>query len=462
MSDLFASLTSAARALQAQQVGLDVVGQNIANVNTAGYARRQVDLASVAPADPLSAGGGVDVIGIRSTRDQMLEARLRLERPAEGKESALADTLSVVQTALGSAGASIDASLDSFFNSWSDLSQDPTSSTARQAVLTQAQSLSQSFNEMAGRIEDVRSQADTGIRSAADDINQLASRIAALNDSIAKAGGAGSMSASLQDQQGEAIKSLSALVDVAVLPNQTGGVDVSFANGRPLVIGVNAYKIDVGNNAQGMATLSSGGTDVTDEISGGRLAGLLDARDVAIPGYLTQLDTIASTLVQQVNAQHAAGRDLDGAPGGNVFVPLASPAGAAAAMTVDPALASNPRLLAAASSTGSTGDNANARQLAELRDARLFAGGTGTFTDAWADLTYSVGQDSATAVAEQKSRQEIVTQVEALRDAVSGVSLDEEAMMMMKFQRAYEANARYFTTIDSAITTLMNMVGTTA
>jgi flagellar hook-associated protein 1 len=459
MSDLLASLTSAARALQAQQTGLDVVGQNIANVNTAGYARRQVSLASVAPSDNRSAGGGVEVTDIRATRDEFLERRLRLERPAEGRESALADTLSVVESALGSSGSSVDASLTAFFNAWSDLSQDPTSSTMRQAVLIQAQSLTTGINEMAQRFQDVRLQADDGIRGAVDGINQITQQIANLNESIARAGGAGPMAASLQDQQSEAVKSLSELVDVDVLQNETGGVDVSFANGRALVIGVNAYRVDVSRDASGLAALQSGGSDVTREISGGRLAGLLDARDVTIPSYMDKLDAIAYTLASRVNAQHAAGFGLDGTPGGDVFTPPGSQAGAALSLSVDAGLAANPRLLAAASSS-SAGDNGNARQLAALRDARLFGGGTGTFNDAWADLTYTVGQDSATAVAEQKSRQEIVTQIESLRDAVSGVSLDEEAMMMMKFQRAYEANARYFSAIDSAITMLMSILNT--
>jgi flagellar hook-associated protein 1 len=457
MSDLFASLTMAARALQSQQVGLDVVGQNIANVNTAGYARRQLDLAAVPPTDRRSAGGGVEVSTIRAIRDQFLERRLRLERPAEGRESALADTLSVVEAALGSSGSSIDASLDEFFNAWSDLSQDPTSSTMRQAVIVQSTALATAFTAMSDRLKDVRKQADDGIRGAVGDVNQLVQRIAALNDSIATAGGTGPMSASLQDEQGEAIKALSELVDIDVLPNKTGGADVSFANGRALVIGVNAYPIDVGSNSEGMAVLSTGGMDVTSEISGGRLAGLLGARDVMVPKYLSQLDTIAFTLAQQVNGLHRSGFDLDGNPGGDVFQPLATVSGAAAALSVDTLLAGSPRLVAAASAP-TAGDNGVARQLAALRDARVF-NGTGTFNDAWADLTYSVGHDSASAVAEQRSRGEIVTQIESLRDAVSGVSLDEEAMMMMKFQRAYEANARFFTTIDSAIATLLNMVG---
>jgi flagellar hook-associated protein 1 len=457
MADLFGSLTMAARALQAQQVGLDVVGQNIANANTAGYARRQLDLGAVPPADNLSAGGGVEVTTIRAIRDQFLERRLRLERPAEGRESALADTLSVVEAALGASGSSIDANLDDFFNAWSDLSQDPTSSTLRQAVIVQSSALATAFNDMSARFHDVRRQADDGVRGAVDDINQLVQRIAALNDSIARAGGTGPMSASLQDEQGEALKALSELVDVDVLQNKTGGMDVSFANGRALVIGVNAYTVDAATNVEGMAVLSSGGADVTSEISGGRLAGLLAARDVVVPKYLTQLDTIAYTLAQQVNSLHQGGFDLDGNPGANVFQPLAAAAGAASALKVDAALVANPRLVAAASAP-TAGDNGVARQLAALRDARVF-NGTGTFNDAWADLTYAVGQDSATALAEQESRKEIVAQVESLRDAVSGISLDEEAMMMMKFQRAYEANARFFTTIDSAISTLLNLVG---
>lgn len=457
MSDLFGSLTMAARALQAQQVGLDVVGQNMANVNTAGYSRRQLELAAVPPNTVLSAGNGVEVSTIRAVRDQFLERRLRLERPAEGRESALADTLSVVEAALGSSGSSVDASLDDFFNSWSDLAQDPTSSTLRQGVIVQADAVASAFRDMAGRLEDVRQQADDGVRGSVDDINQLVSRIAALNDSIARAGGDGPISATLQDEQSEAVKNLSELVDIDVLANKTGGVDVSFANGRAMVIGVNAYQVQVTSNATGMAVLWSGGTNVTNEISGGRLAGLLEARDVAVPKYQKQLDTIAFTFANAVNSMHGTGHDLNGNTGGNVFQPPPTLAGAAAGLQVDTALAADPRLVAAASSSSGS-DNGMARQIAALRDASLFAG-TGTFNDAWADLTYAVGQDAASAVAEQRSREEIVTQIESLRDSVSGVSLDEEAMMMMKFQRAYEANARFFATIDSAIATLMSLVG---
>jgi flagellar hook-associated protein 1 FlgK len=104
MSDLFSNLSMASRALTAQRMGLDVVGQNIANVNTAGYTRRVLDLAAVPPYDPHSAGSGVEIEGVRSVRDRLLDQRLRVEQPAEGMETAIAEGLSVVEATLGESG----------------------------------------------------------------------------------------------------------------------------------------------------------------------------------------------------------------------------------------------------------------------------------------------------------------------------------------------------------------------
>src|SRR6187455_2372166 len=101
MSDLFSMLHVASRALDAQRYGLDVAGQNIANVNTPGYARRTVDLTPVAPDAPGTAGRGVDVAGIRSLRDRLLERKLGQEVSAQQREAVLASSLSVVETALG-------------------------------------------------------------------------------------------------------------------------------------------------------------------------------------------------------------------------------------------------------------------------------------------------------------------------------------------------------------------------
>ena len=121
------------------------------------------------------------------------------------------------------------------------------------------------------------------------------------------------------------------------------------------------------------------------------------------------------------------------------------------------AIIGNPSLVAAGSVANTPGDNTVARNLANLRDAKVLAGNTASFGDAWSQIVYRVGQDASTAKGEMESRSEVVRQIENLQDSVAGVSLDEEAAAMMRFQRAYEANARYFSVINQALDVLMNL-----
>jgi flagellar hook-associated protein 1 FlgK len=139
------------------------------------------------------------------------------------------------------------------------------------------------------------------------------------------------------------------------------------------------------------------------------------------------------------------------------FQALGSSAGAASAMALNTAVVADPSLVAAGGVAGVPGDNTQARALAGLRDARPLNSGTTTFGDFWTELVYDVGQDRKIAQSEQKTRGEVVRQIENLRDSVSGVSLDEEAAGMMRFQRAYEANARFFSVINQTLDTLLSM-----
>jgi flagellar hook-associated protein 1 len=462
VSDLFTSLTSASRALDAQRYGLDVAGQNIANVNTPGYARRTVDMVAVAPDSPGNAGRGVDVVSIRSLRDRLLERRLGQEVSAEQRQTALVNSLSVVESTLGTPGKSIDLSLQQFFNSFSDLSQDPTSAVARQQVVLQGANLASQFRGMAARLEDGRRNTDLDIRGAIEDVNDLTERISALN---ALMGSPSSQSVlHLQDEQAQLVRQLSELVDINVVTREEGGVDISIGNGRPLVVGNTPYTVIAASTApSGYAALTVNGTTVTSEITGGRLGGLITVRDTNIPDYLDTLDALAYEVVTQVNTLQTAGFDLNGNPCGGgppvvekwFFEDLSSASGAAAAMVVDAAMLADASRIAAAG-IAVAGDNQTARAMAALRDARVLNGNTTTFSEGWSQLVYRVGRDTKSARDEQATRAAIVGQVESLRDEVSGVSLDEEAMHLLKFQRAYEANARFFRIIDESIETLLN------
>ncbi len=455
MSDLLTGLASAARALDAQSLGLEVTGQNIANINTPGYSRRTVQFAEVPGHGPTSAGSGVTATGVKASRAPLIEAQLRREQPAQGREAALAATLSRVDATLGSPGSSLDASLTSFYASFSALASDPGSGVARQQVAVQGQSLAGAFNDVAGRLQSAQSDANKDILADVDQINTLAAQIASLNASLTTAGGSNE---STRDQIGSALSSLSQLIDIGVVTQDDGRADVSVGNGKALVVGGNAYTIATTPAAvTGLADLTIGSATITSEITGGAIGGSLSARDVLIPGYRSRLDQLAYGVATTVNAAHQAGFDLSGAPGGDFFAAPAAVAGSAASLAVSASIVANPSTIAAAGAPAA-GDNSNARAIANLAAATLPGLGTNP-VDTWGGLVYRVGTDAAVASQEQASRDEVVSQLTTLRDQVSGVSLDEEASNMMKFQRAYEANARYFSAVQTSLSTLMQLLG---
>jgi flagellar hook-associated protein 1 FlgK len=206
-----------------------------------------------------------------------------------------------------------------------------------------------------------------------------------------------------------------------------------------------------------MASIIAGGTAVDDEITGGRLGGLLRVRDALLPDYQTQLDTLAQTIADEFNALHEAGFDQTGAAGGPLFTLSTTPpdvTGAARTFALSSAIDADPRLIAAGATTDA-GDNEQAKALSALRDSRVMASGTATLTEAWGQLVFTVGRASAAASQEADTQEAIVTQLDVLRDQVSGISLDEEAMQMLKFQRAYEASARYFSAVNQTLDVLL-------
>jgi flagellar hook-associated protein 1 FlgK len=251
---------------------------------------------------------------------------------------------------------------------------------------------------------------------------------------------------------------MSELADVSVLHRADGAVDVTVAGGYALVVGASSYGVEMTPQPpSGFVTLSLADYDITGQLTNGRIGGLVELRDSSIPGYQSRLDQLAYDVATAVNTAHQAGFDAGGAAGGAFFTPPAAVAGAAAALSVSAAVQGDP-LLVAASGTGASGDNQTARAIAALRDAPLASGATATGAEAWASLVYNVGADVRATDVSSGTRDQIVRQLQRLRDQQSGVSLDEEAANLMRFQRSYEASARYFTVIVDTLDTLMGMV----
>jgi flagellar hook-associated protein 1 FlgK len=454
MAGLLDSLSIAAGALNAQRLGLDVAGQNLANINTVGYSRRMLMLGELPSTDFYNAGRGVEVVGVRALRDLFVEAQLRGERQGAGHDAAVIAHLANLESTLGVPGTALDARLTGFFDAWSALANDPSSVVARDGVVRQAGELAEAFHALNDRLDATQRSIDADLGGSLAEINALSAQVARLNAEIIKDGPGVE---TLRDERGVALNRLAELADIRVLPRNDGGVDVTLPSGRALAIGSNAYALTAAAGGSGLLAVSLEGVDVTAELTGGRVGGLLYTRDTLVPGYRAQIDQLAYDLAVEVNAAHAGGFDANGAAAGNLFVPPGGVAGAAAAFAVDAGVLADASLVAA-SATGAVGDNGVARGIAALRETRFGAGGTATPAEMWAQFVFRVGSDVALARAHEASRANVVRQLETLQAQTSGVSLDEEAANLMRFQRAYEANARYFTTIVDTLDTLMQMV----
>ena len=208
MSGLLDSLRSASRSLDAQRLGLDVAGQNLANVNTVGYTRRTLLLAELPPTDFYNAGRGVEVVGIYAHRDVFLDARIRREQQGEAFDAAVVDGMTSLEAAIGRPGTSLDAQLTAFFDAFANFANDVRSTAARQDVIAQGQALADGFHGVATALQTSQRDADLTLRGYVTEVNSIAAEVALLNQRIGATVGDTN---ALQDERGVLLSRLAEL-----------------------------------------------------------------------------------------------------------------------------------------------------------------------------------------------------------------------------------------------------------
>ncbi len=453
MPDLTTALSIAVRSLLANQGALETTTNNIANANTAGYSRqRPIFLES----DPVTLAGitygnGVDLQKVESIRDSILELRIANETQREGKLDALVSGLQRVEPMFTGTGGDIADQLTKFFNSLDQLSTNPLSVPLRQAVITAAGNLANTFHNLAANVQQQRSNVDLNVEQTVLKINTLTSRIAKLNSEIRSLENVNQEASAFLDQRTEAIRQLSQLVDVSLITTESG-ITLTTASGTALVAGSTSFDLDTRIDASGVQHVFAQGSDITNTLSGGQLSGLIQLRDESLPSILSDLDGLAAGLATSLNAAHHAGFDLNGNAGVDLFVPPpASGAGAASAMTVN---ISDPALIAA-SSDGSAGSNGNLANLAMVRSHAVI--GSQNPVDFYSNLVFRIGNEIANGSAEQDASSLILQQLASQRSSVSGVSLDEEAANLIRYQSAFQAAARVVTTINEMFDAAINL-----
>jgi flagellar hook-associated protein 1 len=451
-------LNSGRSSLIAQQRALRVNGNNIANVNTPGYARQRAVLQSV----PTSAGGGVRVSGVEQVVDRFVETRLLGQSSTAAGASARRDLLENVQNLFPVGDASVNGAVQDFFAAANELSAHPEDLAARNELLNRAESLAGKLRSSAQGLGAVQREADDRVTANVADANSILKRVADLNRSIAlEEGTTGSSANELRDQRRAALGDLANLVGIRTVEKDDGSVDVFTRTGVSLVSGGDAKQLGARlGTSVGLdgAPLHDVGVVAPDDSliplgsdPGGEIGARLVVRDDDVPTHAAALDAIATTIRDAVNGVQTdpAGRDLDGLVGSALF------AGTGAAdLTV---ALTDPRGIAAAQSTDPN-DNANALALTNLQSVTFAGLGGQTISDAMGTLQTDVGASVRDATDAEAVQDGLLANVQAQRDAVSGVSLEEEFTDLIRFQRAFQAAAQLITVGDNMLQELIGMV----
>lgn len=464
MAGLNNLLNVARDALTAQSYGLNVTGQNIANASTPGYVRR-VALLETQNLGTQS-GGGVRAAGLNRVTNDFIERR---ENQATGTASAATtrdQTLASVEALFNDgAGTGLGSALNDVFASFSALANNPNDSTTRANVLAAAGAFTDRANQLGNTLAQTQIDLKQQAQDTVDQVNQRAQEIAKLDMQIAQATMQGDDASDLKDQRTQKILNMSGLINTHTFTDGSGNTVVQVA-GATIVDGQHARTLSLDlNSTDGSLKLlvdqpGGAGSEITQFLTGGKLAGIKEARDKDLFDVSQKLNTLVFDVASAINTQHALGVGADGGTGRNLFDIGATSNNAARDLRVSIDVFDHPERIAAANSVFSTpGGSDNAVALSKLFDTQIVFGNTKTVAQAYGDIIGGIGSTRANSQRDVETQNAILTQVQSMHQSESGVSLDEEMVNLTKFQNAYQAASKMIGVADQLMQTLLNTVG---
>lgn len=457
MTDIHSILDIGRTALLAQQKAIDITGRNIANANTPGYTRQRVTFSNQGPT---ALSQGVVGVDIERVYDRYLETQLRNALQSTGRWDSQQSGLERIEILFDeSSGTGLSQRLNAFFNAWTDLANLPSGPVERSQLLARSRELVTLFNGTSANLSQLQRQTNSTIENTVARVNTIASQLAELNGRIRQGDLSGSETNTLKDARLQLLKELSEKIDVMGHENADGTLSVALTSGSPLVVNTQFMQLDtvpgMGPFQDAIVWVDSQGytTSITDQIGNGELKGLLDIRDQFIPDIMNRLDSLAGTMISEVNAVHSAGMALDGTQ--NDFFTGSSAADIAINSVI---LSDHAKIAAAGPTEGVPGGNGAALAISALQTAALMDGGTTSFGQYYTGLVGNIGSELQTASLNASHQNDVSANLAAYRESISGVSLEEEMVRLIQYQHAFEAAAQLINVADEMLETVIQMI----
>lgn len=328
---IFEVLDIGKQAVFTNQAAIGITGHNIANVNTPGFSRQSPVFETYSPqiVGGISFGRGSHVATIKKSYDRFLNAHINSEASILGQWKAK-ESLMVRAEAIfnESPELGLNKILSEFWKAWQDLTGSPDSESERPVLLTKGKTLARTFQNMVTAVDNLRFDANDRIAATVNQINQLATQIADLNQKILESQTSRGNTNDFSDTRSHLMGELAELIDFDTIEESDGQVTILVGKGKMLVSENQAWRLEVfsdpeRDNLYGVQYVDSSSTktDITNDIRGGNLKGNLDARDLAFTEYLDKLNVLAATLVNEVNRLHLIGHGLEGSTGNYFFSP---------------------------------------------------------------------------------------------------------------------------------------------
>ncbi len=441
------------RSLAAYKNALDVTANNIANASNENYSRQKVTFASEKAdiSGVLRLGSGVKLSEVSRVRNSYIDNQIQEKNTSYQYNSKKSEVLGRMEDIfLETTGSGFSNSLNEFFNSWQELSSNPTSVGLRNDVLNSAKSLSSRTSDILDGLDDLKYDVVSDYREKVDSLNLSLKNLKAINVEIKSQQGNFRQSPDLLDERDKILKELSSLANIKVeigddeiAQVSIGGISAADASM------VKEFSVSITDGELGIVT-SKDGKKAT--LKGGELGGLSDVYNESIPAVEENFLNIVETLKNAVNDAHSTGYSITDPPQTGTLFFIEGPAGE---LQINSAILNDLDMLAT-SGDGTNGNSDNALAIASLLDAKLLNGDdlTSNYTEIISNLGNQVQLSENMATANNLS----LEQLDSAKNEVSGVSIDEEMTNIIQYQRSYDASAKLIKVADEMLQTILNMV----